>query len=184
MSRRLIPIALAYCLVAPLAIAQAATAAGSYRLQFWVDQSQAGKPAAVSTYTLLVGPNGNYSSIQSGERVPVRIASDKIEYENVGLSLNCRLDSNAKGMPPNQIGMQVQVSLNTIAPNSAPLQPVFASNDSHISTTVPIGQRVSIARFEDAATHATYQLEVEATPAAPTAANSQANSNDVSRNRS
>lgn|GEM_PF-4455559 len=183
MKNRVFQLALAFLLLAALGAAQA-PAAGSYRVQLWIHSSQAGKAGTASTYTLQVEPGVRNSSIQTGERVPVRAGSSDVSYQRVGVSLDCRLDASAKGLPTNEIGVDLQVSLNTIVPNSPPMQPAFASTDSHVVATVPIGQRVLVAQFEDAATHATYQLEVQASPAAPTAASSQANSNAVSRNRS
>ncbi|MGH9395041.1 MAG: hypothetical protein ACRD1E_12785 [Terriglobales bacterium] len=164
MPRRLALLAFTALLLTALAIPQS-LATGGYRLQFWLHETQPGHAAVVWTYSLLVQPDSGTSSIQSGERIPVKTGPDKYEYERVGRSLSCSIDSRRKDVPASSVALQVQVSISSIAPNSVPLQPVLVSNDSRVVAVVPLGGRISIAKFDDAATHAGYELEVQATPA-------------------
>jgi hypothetical protein len=151
-----------------LAFAPGTTAqqpAASYRVQFFLTQVQNGKPAEARTYTLTVRNDDSLSRLEVGERVPIRTGTDKIDYENVGFALDCRLQNPGAHtpVPEGEVGLMMNASTSALAPNSTPLQPVIQRSSTSANTLLKVGQRSLLSKFSDADGNS-YQIEALVEP--------------------
>lgn len=151
---------------AGLAFAQETTTPGStaaYRVQFFLSTETPGSPGANRTYTLRLSPGNNRVAVDTGSQVPIPSGDGtQFRYQNVGVRLECTLLHAGTGAG---LEMRLNLGISAVAPDAGNKAPIISTVSASLSTSVPLGRKLTVATFENPETHTHYQLAVEAAPA-------------------
>lgn len=143
----------------PLALLAASIAwAENAPLQFTftITESSPTKGTATRKYETLATLN-EFIRINSGERVPVRIADDKIQFTDVGTNINCK----AREAQNSTLSIECGFERSLIAPGQAPgtqTPRIHTTRTAGIYVIKP-GASTQIARFDDPVTGSQIQID-------------------------
>src|SRR5215470_5858633 len=66
-----------------------------YKLDFVVRELEGGKSISTRNYTLMT-KSGDWQQLRVGTRVPITVEDKKIQYQDIGLSVDCRILEGAR----------------------------------------------------------------------------------------
>ena len=123
---------------------------------FTFTESSPTKGTATRKYETL-GTLNEFARINAGERVPVRIADDKIQFTDVGTNIYCK----AREAQNSTLTLDCNFERSSVAPNQPP-----ATQTPRIHTTrtagiyvIKPGASTQLARFDDPVTGNQIQIE-------------------------
>jgi hypothetical protein len=150
--------------------AAAASQPALYRVQYAVREIEKGKPTNTRSYVLMAnsGPKGkaDRALFRVGSRVPILAGTGggpntKVEYENVGMNIDCRLWDTDKGLI-----VDTSLEMNSVAnaeASSIPSTPVFRRLHLEDDTLVVPGKPSLVGSIDDVTADRRYEVEVTAT---------------------
>jgi hypothetical protein len=133
-----------------------------FRLDFVVRELEAGKTVNTRNYTMMTR-SGDWQQLRVGTRVPFEVEENKIQYTDVGLSVDCRIVE-----APGGSSLETKAEISSFAgsegekgaPSSAPLL-----RHVQMNTSAPItpGKPVVISGVDELNSNHRFQLEVTVT---------------------
>lgn len=181
-------IALALLLATTLAAAQAAPAPApqpkpvaeahenaqdatpsTYKLEYNIYETEAGKRINQRTYTLLVTDNTS-SQIRTGSRVPITTSASptdhsatSIQYQDIGVRIEARITKRNTPMSPSVLMTNIEMS--SIAPDQSGqvADPIIRSSRAESNTVVVLKKPLLLANIDDSLSKRSYQVEVTIT---------------------
>ena len=172
-SRRLAIAVMAFCLllIPNLASAQqekgkeAATTeqkpAVAYRIEFNVREIEDGKRLNSRNY-MMVAEDGSYASFRVGNRVPIVGGEKGVQYNDVGMNIDCRPRERGDA-----VLLEIRVESSSVVAQEQPpagsTNPVFRQQRSNITPIVTLGKPTLVATMDDVVTNRRYEIEVTAT---------------------
>jgi hypothetical protein len=131
-----------------------------YRIEFNVREFEEGKRLNSRNYMMLVD-DGNRGMIRVGNQVPFQTSEKQYQYNNVGMSIDCRPRDRGDG-----IELVINLEVSSVVPQGevAPtFNPVFRTQTTGVTPIVTPGKPTLVATMDDVSTNRRYEIEVTAT---------------------
>jgi hypothetical protein len=135
-----------------------------FHVDFTVREMDGTKVLNARKYSMSV--TGAPSMIRVGNRVPIRIRENEIRYEDIGMNIDCRVDSERE----NDVVLASGFEWSSIVGSeegrpvtAATGQPVLRHVQFRDSSAVPLGKPTIIGVVDDVLSTHRYEVEVKAT---------------------
>jgi hypothetical protein len=133
----------------------------AYRIEFNVREIEDGKRLNSRNYMMMV-EEGSYASFRVGNRVPIVGGEKGIQYNDVGMNIDCRPRERGDA-----VALEIHVESSSVVaqeqPPTATTNPVFRQQRSNISAVVTPGKPTLVASMDDVLSNRRYEIEVTAT---------------------
>ena len=111
---------------------------------------------------MMVVEDGSYAMIRVGNRVPIVGGEKGLQYNDVGMNIDCRPHGREDSVAL-QIGVESSSVVAQEQPPTATTNPVFRQQRSNIESVVTLGKPTLVATMDDVVTNRRYEIEVTAT---------------------
>lgn len=142
----------------------------SYKIDFTVNEIENGKKINSRSYQMLLRAEAapkwsDKQELRVGSRVPVDLGPGpgSIQYEDVGMNLDCRLMPIANGKVILDTSWAYSALENEHGPGSDTQRPVFHQVKSGGQAVVPLDKPTVITEMDDVASSHRYVFEVKVT---------------------
>jgi len=133
----------------------------AYRIELNVREIEDGKRLNSRNY-VMVAKDEDWTRMRIGNRVPYQAGEKGYQYENIGMSIDCRPRDRG-----DSVGLSIHVDFSALAPptQTAPslLPPVFRTERTEVESIVTPGKPTLIAGMDDVLSNRRYEIEVTAT---------------------
>jgi hypothetical protein len=134
----------------------------AYRIEFNVREIEDGKRLNSRNYMMVV-EDGSRGMIRVGNRVPIAVAEKQVQYNDVGMNIDCR----PRGREDSVV-LDISLESSSVVPPEQPtaattLQPMFRQQRSNITSTVTPGKPTLVTSMDDVLSNRRYEIEVTAT---------------------
>ncbi len=131
-----------------------------YRIQFLIRELEDGKQINSRQYTLSA-KSREWARLRVGSRVPLMAGSTQLQYHDVGINIDCRLDEGENGflLYTRFESSSVVGGASSAAAGAPVIRQVRTEGDSLV---IP-GKPSVIATLDDVATNRRYEIEVTVT---------------------
>ncbi|HEX4810547.1 MAG TPA: hypothetical protein VH325_16535 [Bryobacteraceae bacterium] len=134
-----------------------------YKLEFIVEELDAGKVINARTYTAAGETDNLPESIRTDSRVPIPNRPGSTEYQQVDLAVN--IDFRGLTEQGNNVALHVSAEVRSIPQESTTaMNLVIRHNQWSSGVIVPIGKSTVIFSSDDVTTKHKTQVELKATP--------------------
>jgi len=138
-----------------------------HRLEFTVQELENGKKVNSRSYTMLLARDEHhprpYGQIRVGSKVPFATESNKFEYIDIGMNIDCALEETDS----DYVGLSLTVESSSVAADrlvgSTTQNPIVRQVRSSLRAGAPIGKPTIISELDDVATNRRFQIEVTVT---------------------
>jgi len=142
----------------------------SYKVEFFVSELANGRKINSRSYSMQIGAEASpkwtdVKRLRVGSRVPINVGANQIQYQDVGMNIDCRLQS----MSNNKVGINTTWEYSSLAgeqPHNA-ATPTFRNVRSDVAAVVPLDKLTVISEVDDVASTNRYVFEVKVTKVAP-----------------
>jgi hypothetical protein len=149
---------------------KAAQSATVYHLDFVWSELEAGKRLNSRSYTM-DEVEAQRGRLRVGTRVPVYTEEKKLEYQDVGMNIDCQAKSNKDvvWLKEDQVWLDVNAEASSFAldaggkANYSAGNPIMQSIRAAMTTVVPLGKPIVISTVDDPNSNRTFELTVTAT---------------------
>jgi hypothetical protein len=130
-----------------------------YKLDFVVRELEGGKTLSMRNYTLIT-KSGDWQQLRVGTRVPITAEENKVQYTDVGLSVDCRIMEGPSGE-----ALVTKAEITSFASREPEKSATPVMRHVQMNTSAPItpGKPVVISGVDELNTNHRFQLEVTAT---------------------
>jgi hypothetical protein len=141
----------------------------TYKLEYNIYETEAGKRLNQRSYTLLVTDNTS-SQIRTGSRVPITTSasptdhsSTSIQYQDIGIRIEARLVKRES--PSSSQILMTNIEMSSIAPEQAgqAANPIIRSSRAESNTVLVLRKPTLLANIDDSLSKRSYQVEVTIT---------------------
>ena len=137
-----------------------------YQVDFSVRELEDSKPVNTRNYSLLLQtiPDERVANgrVRAVSRVPIILVEGQVEYQEVGLSIDCGLREQR-----DRVLLEITFEISDLATpqeeKGLASRPVFRTIRSQVRTGVLAGKPTVVSKVDDTATKRRYELEVTAT---------------------
>ena len=134
----------------------------AYRIELNVREIEAGKQLNSRNYIMVV-EDGSWGGIRVGNRVPIVGGEKGVQYNDVGMNIDCRPRERQ-----DRVSLEIRVESSSVVPPeqltaATTLQPMFRQQRSNITSTVTPGKPTLVASMDDVISNRRYEIEVTAT---------------------
>lgn len=136
-----------------------------YHVKYRVNETENGKTVNSRSYTLVVKTDST-SELRIGSRVPYGVANNSIQYQDVGMNIDCTIRRRGGSLL-----LHTKVSMMSVAGKgteksfqSVP-NPVFGQFELENDTVVTLGKTALAGSADDIASNRYYVIEVTVTKA-------------------
>jgi hypothetical protein len=133
----------------------------AYRIEFNVREIEAGKRLNSRNY-IMMAEDGDWGKIRVGGRVPYELPNRPTEFQNTGMSIDCRPNEQE-----DSVALNIHVEWTSAAPQTEPgttfSHPVFRTERTEVQSIVTLGKPTLVAGMDDTETNRRYEIEVTAT---------------------
>jgi hypothetical protein len=133
----------------------------AYRIEFNVREIEGGKRLNSRNYMMVV-EDGSYAMIRVGNRVPIVGGEKGLQYNDVGMNIDCRPHGREDSVAL-QIGVESSSVVAQEQASTATANPVFRQQRGNITSVVTLGKPLLVASMDDVVTNRRYEIEVTAT---------------------
>jgi hypothetical protein len=140
----------------------------TYKLEYNIYETEAGKRINVRSYTLMLTDNTS-SQIRTGSRVPITTSasptdhsSTSIQYQDIGIMIDARVRKDGPTATP---VLKTNVEMSSIAPEQSGqvANPIIRSSRAESNTVVVLKKPTLLANIDDSLSKRSYQVEVTIT---------------------
>jgi hypothetical protein len=144
----------------------------SYKVEFTVNELDDGKKINSRSYSMQMGAAvplhwTNLRQVRVGSRVPVAVEAGKFQYEDVGMSIDCRLMPLGTG----EVSIDTNWKYSSLGdeqdPKHDPQHPVVREVRSDVEAVVPLDKPTVISEMDDVASTHRFVFEVKVTKNTP-----------------
>ncbi len=133
-----------------------------YKLDFVVRELEGGKTVSTRNYTLIT-KTGDWQQLRVGTRVPLSIEEKKVQYQDIGLSVDCRILEG-----PGKAALVAKAEISSFANpegDKANLSGTPLMRHVQMNTSAPLspGKAVVMSGVDELNSNHRFQLEVTAT---------------------
>jgi len=133
----------------------------AYRIEFNVREIEDGKRLNSRNY-MMVDQDGSYASFRVGNRVPIVGGEKGVQYNDVGMNIDCRPRERGDA-----VLLEIHVESSSVVAQEQPptgsTNPVFRQQRSNITPIVTLGKPTLVASMDDVVSNRRYEIEVTAT---------------------
>ena len=133
----------------------------AYRIEFNVREIENGKRLNSRNY-MMVAEDGSYASFRVGNRVPIVGGEKGVQYNDVGMNIDCRPRERGDA-----VLLEIHVESSSVVAQEQPptgsTNPVFRQQRSNITPIVTLGKPTVVASMDDVISNRRYEIEVTAT---------------------
>lgn len=140
----------------------------SYKIDFTVNEIENGKKINSRSYQMLLRAEAapkwsDKQELRVGSRVPVQFRPGQVQYQDVGMNIDCRLMPIANGKVILDTSWAYSALENEHGPGTDAQPPVFHQSKSEGQAVVPLDQPTVITEMDDVASTHRYVFEVKVT---------------------
>ncbi len=140
----------------------------SYKIEFTVNELDNGKKINSRSYLMLVRAEAlakwtERQQLRVGSRVPYAFETDKFQYQDVGMNIDCRLMPMGNGNVVIDSSWQYSGVESEQGSNHDTQHPVFRQVRNSVDAVVPLDKPTVIAEMDDVASTHRYIFEVKVT---------------------
>jgi hypothetical protein len=133
-----------------------------YKLDFVVRELEGGKSISTRNYTLMT-KSGDWQQLRVGTRVPITVEEKKIQYQDIGLSVDCRILEGARNT-----SLMAKAEISSFAnpeggKDALSGTPLLRHVQMNTSAPITLGKPVVISGVDELNSNHRFQLEVTAT---------------------
>jgi hypothetical protein len=133
----------------------------AYRIELNIREIEDGKRLNSRNYMMMV-EDGSYARIRVGNRIPIVGGEKGLQYNDVGMNIDCRPREQGDG-----VSLEIHVESSSVVaqeqPPAATTNPVLRQQRSIITPIVTLGKPTLVASMDDVITNRRYEIEVTAT---------------------
>ena len=132
----------------------------TYRVEFNVREIEDGKRLNSRNYMMLV-EEGDWGKIRVGNRVPYQYGEKSFQYQDVGMSIDCRPHEQGDG-----VALSIHVDFSSVVPQpqtSPTYNPVLRTERTEVESMVKLGKPTLVATMDDVVSNHSFEIEVTAT---------------------
>jgi len=132
----------------------------AYRIEFNVREIEDGKRLNSRNYMMLV-EEGDWGKIRVGNRVPYQYGEKSFQYQDVGMSIDCRPHEQGDG-----VALSIHVDFSSVVPQpqtSPTYNPVLRTERTEVESMVKLGKPTLVATMDDVVSNHSFEIEVTAT---------------------
>jgi hypothetical protein len=133
----------------------------TYRIEFNVREIEDGKRSNSRNYMMMV-EEGSFGNFRVGNRVPIVGGEKGLQYNDVGMNIDCRPRERGDG-----VSLEIRVESSSVIaqeqPPGATTNPVFRQRRSNMTAVVTPGKPTLVASMDDVLSNRRYEIEVTAT---------------------
>ena len=143
--------------------------ADSYKVEFTVNEIENGKRINSRSYMMLLRAEAvpkwtERQHLRVGSRVPYAVESDKFQYQDVGMNIDCRLMPLGNG----SVAIDTNLEYSSVAgEQGGATHPLFRQVRSGVEAVLPPDKPTAIAEMDDVASTRRYSFEVKVTKITP-----------------
>jgi hypothetical protein len=133
----------------------------AYRIEFNVREIEDGKRLNSRNYMMVV-EDDSWGRIRVGNRVPIVGGEKQLQYNDVGMNIDCRpreregsVTLDVRLESSSVVAQEQMAAVNT--------NPVFRQQRTNIVSVVTPGKPTMVATMDDVVTNRRYEIEVTAT---------------------
>ena len=142
---------------------EVASVVSIYRVSYKVNELENGKTVNSRSYVLMAEP-GKIMNVRIGSRVPYSPGKDLVQYQDVGMDIDCTVGEQGASLLVN-----TTLSMNTVAGSRAVSSdlsnPVFNQLRLRDITPATLGKPAFVGALDDMASNRHYVIEVTVTEA-------------------
>jgi len=142
----------------------------SYKVEFFVNELADGKKINSRSYSMQIAAEvspkwTDLKRLRVGSRVPIHVGANQIQYEDVGMNIDCRLQP----MGNNKVGINTTWAYSSLAgePAHDAATPTIRNVRSEVTAVVPLDKPTVISEVDDVASTNRYVFEVKVTKVNP-----------------
>jgi len=130
-----------------------------YKLDFVVRELDGGKSVSARNYTLIT-KSGDWQQLRVGTKVPISVEEKKIQYQDIGLSVDCRIIEGA-----HSTSLVAKAEISSFANPQGDKGDAPMMRNVQMNTTAPLtlGKPLVISGVDELNSNHRFQLEVTAT---------------------
>jgi hypothetical protein len=133
-----------------------------YRLDYRLSEWDNGKRVNSRSYTLF-GKRESKAGVRTGNKVPIVVGAQSVQYQDVGISIDSYLDTQG-----DRLQIRTIMDVSSVAPgegagSAAADHPVFRSLRLDDITVVTPGKPTMVGSIDDVTSNRRYEIEVTAT---------------------
>lgn len=136
-----------------------------YRLKYTVNEVEGGKTVNSRSYTLVVKIHTT-ATLRIGSRVPYGVAKDSIQYQDVGMNIDCTIDRQE-----GHLALHTKVEMLSVSGKgteksfqSTP-NPIFGQFSLENDTVATLGETALVGSADDVNSNRRFVIEVTVTKA-------------------